>query len=51
MIKTGFNGYMCDFSTDYHAVTGDNIKDIHKHLVRKNNIVWYAQKLKQYLQN
>ena len=39
MIKTGFNGYMCDFSTDYHAVTGDNIKDIHKHLVRKNNIV------------
>ena len=28
--KTGFNGYVCDFSADYNVVTVDDIKDIHK---------------------
>ena len=39
MKKTGFNGYIFDFSTDYNATDFDNIKDIHKYLMKKNNIV------------
>ena len=39
MKKTGFNGYICDFSTDYSAIDVDNIKGIHKHLMKKNGIV------------
>ena len=31
MKKTGFNGYIYDFSADYNAVTLDEIKDIHKY--------------------
>ena len=38
--KTGFNGYVYDFSVDYGAVAVDDIKDIHKYLMKKNNIVW-----------
>ena len=30
MKKTGFTGYVHDFSADYNAVTLDDIKDIHK---------------------
>ena len=37
--RTGFNGYVYDFSVDYDAVTGDDIKDIHMYLMKKNNIV------------
>ena len=37
--KTGFNGYIYDFSTDYRANDVDNIKDIHKYLIKKNGIV------------
>ena len=37
--KTGFNGYASDFSADYDATDVDDIKDIHKYLMRKNNIV------------
>ena len=37
--KTGFNGYVYDFSVDYEATDVDDIKDIHKYLIRKNNIV------------
>ena len=37
--KTGFNGYIYDFSTDYSAIDVDNIKDIHKYLMKKNGIV------------
>ena len=40
MKKTGFNGYVYDFSVDYNASDVDNIKDIHKYLMEKNNIVW-----------
>ena len=35
--KTGFTGYVYDFSADYNAV--DDIKDIHKYLMKKNEIV------------
>ena len=37
MKKTGFNGYAYDFSADYDAITVDDIKDIHKYLMKKNN--------------
>ena len=35
MKKTGFSGYVYDFSADYNVVKGDNIKDIHKYLMKK----------------
>ena len=39
MKKTGFNGYVYDFSADYDATDVDDIKDIHKYLMKKNNIM------------
>ena len=39
MKKTGFNGYVYDFSVDYNATDVDDIKYIHKYLMKKNNIV------------
>ena len=39
MNKTGFNGYIYDFSVDYDSIDVDNIKDIHKYLIRKNSII------------
>ena len=39
MKKTGFNGYVYDFSADYNVTDVDNTKDIHKYLMKKNNIV------------
>ena len=39
MKKTVFNGYVCDFSVDYYATDVDDINDIHKYLMKKNNIV------------
>ena len=39
MKKTGFNGYVYDFSVDYDATDVDDIKDIHKYLMKKNIIV------------
>ena len=33
--KTGFNGYVYDFSVDYDATDVDNIVDIHKYLMKK----------------
>ena len=39
MKKTGFNRYFYDFSVDYDATDIDDIKSIHKYLMRKNNIV------------
>ena len=39
MKKTGFNGYVYDFSVDYDATDVDDIIDIHKYLMKKNNIV------------
>ena len=39
MKKTGFNGYVYDFSVDYDATDIDDIKDIHKYLMKKSNIM------------
>ena len=39
MKKTGFTGYIYDFSVDYDAIAVDDIKGIHKYLMKKNNIV------------
>ena len=39
MKRTGFNGYVYDFSVDYDATDVDDIKDIHKYLIKKNDIV------------
>ena len=39
MEKTRLTGYIHDFSVDYKAITNDKILDIHKYLMKKNNIV------------
>ena len=39
MKKVGFNGYVYDFIVNYDATDVDNIKDIHKYLMKKNDIV------------
>ena len=36
---TGLNEYVYYFSVDYDASDVDDIKDIHKYLMKKNNIV------------
>ena len=35
MKRTGFTGYFYDFSVDYEATDVDDIKDIHKYLMKK----------------
>ena len=37
--NTRFNGYVYNFSVDYDAIAVDDIKDTHKYLMKKNNIV------------
>ena len=37
--KTELNGYVYYFSIDYWAIANDEILDIHKYLIEKNNIV------------
>ena len=37
--KTGLYGYVYDFSVDYKAIAVDDILDIHKYLMKKNNII------------
>ena len=39
MKKIGFTGYVYDFSLDYDATAVDDILDIHKYLMEKNNVV------------
>ena len=39
MKDTRLNGYVYDFSVDYNATDVDDIKDIHKYSMKKNNIV------------
>ena len=34
MKKTGFNGYVYDFNVDYDPIDVDDIKDIHKYLMK-----------------
>ena len=36
---TGLDGYVYDFSVDYDAIAIDDILDIHKYLIKKNNKV------------
>ena len=35
MKRTGFTGYVYDFSVDYEATNVDDIKDIHKYFMKK----------------
>ena len=37
--KTGFNGYVYDFSVDHDSTDVDDVKDIHKYLMKKNGRV------------
>ena len=39
MKRTGFTSYVYDFSVDYEAIAVDDIKNIHKYLMKKNNII------------
>ena len=39
MKKTELTGYVYDFSVDYEATNVNDVKDIHKYLMKKNNIV------------
>ena len=39
MKTTGFNGYVYDFSVAYDATDIDDIKNIHKYLMKKNGVV------------
>ena len=38
MKRTGFHGYVYDFSVDYDATAVDDIKDIQTYLMTKNNV-------------
>ena len=38
MKKTGFKGHVYDFSVDYRAIPVENMLNIHKYLMGKNNI-------------
>ena len=37
--KTGFNGYIYDFSVDYNPINVNHTKDTHKYFMEKNGIV------------
>ena len=39
MKKTGFNGYVYDFSVDYETTGVDDIVDIQTYLMKKDNTV------------
>ena len=39
MKKTGFNGYIYDFSVHYDSIAFGDILDIHKYLMKKNEIL------------
>ena len=39
MKKTGLKGYVYDFSFDYNATAVSDILDIHKYLMKKNNMI------------
>ena len=39
MKKTGFHGYVHDFSVDYDAIAVNDILDIHKYLMKKDNMI------------
>ena len=37
--KVGLNGYVYDFSADYGTTAVDDILDIHKYLMKTNNMI------------
>ena len=39
MKKSGLNGYVYDFSVDYDDIAVNDILDIHKYLMKKNNMI------------
>ena len=39
MRKSSFTGYVYYSSVDYNAIAVDDIKDIHKYLMKKNNMI------------
>ena len=39
MKRLAFNGYVYDFSVDYDSIAVNDIKNLHKCLMEKNNIV------------
>ena len=39
-MRKWFNGYIYDFIADYNAIAVDDLKDIHKHLMKKKKN-WY----------
>ena len=39
MKKNSFIGYIYDFSVGYDAISVDDIKDSHKYLMKKNNMI------------
>ena len=39
MKKSGFNGYVYDFSVDYDAIAVDDILNIHKYLIKKKKSI------------
>ena len=39
MEKNGFTGCVYDFSVDYETIAADDIKNIRKYLMKKNDIV------------
>ena len=41
--RTGFTGYVYDFSVDYDGIAVDDIKYIHMYLMKKNDMVWIHQ--------
>ena len=39
MNRTGFNGYIYDFSVDYDAIAVEYILEIHKYLTKTNSMI------------
>ena len=39
MTKTGLNWHVYDFSVDHDAIAVDHVFDIHKYLMKKNNMI------------
>ena len=39
MNKTELNGYVSDFSTDFNAITVDDILEIHEYLMKKKKMI------------
>ena len=51
MRKAGLYRHVYDFSFDYRAIAVDDILDIHKYLMEKNNIKWCLGLLRKFFYN